>query len=509
MDLDWASIHGKRWHDVGLRFGKFWDILSLEVFLILQIILIYLFPDSSFRIILGLPLLLLFPGYILLAFLFPDEESFDSLERLLFSFAGSLVTVPMIGLSLNYIPNGISLGNTLLGLVSFCLMGGVAAAYRRANSFNPWVPDLLGKKEIIPFHHLRRGENRQKFLILFFLIPVLIILLFIYFQLYPNLVSPFLSNLFMISLTGTIIGFFLYFFYIGKGSQRETSKFAVLEAMLFIIILTIPLKIRTGYPLITWDSFASAGITHKLFATNHLPIHWVSTQGWAFPFLQIFTAIGGKITGNIGFLFTTMGPLLNSLMFLTVFCGLRNLKSLNDRWAIFGGLLVSLSPLMAVKFRAFQPQAYGYLFFSIFLIGVLNYRSKNWRKILIFLVPGIIFSHPTIPSFVFIGSIFAFLLFFLGKKFEIFWNNIDISYYPLIILLIGSSYMIVHTQILDYAPLIGGYELPPLGASLTGERGKYLVTDLTQLRKYFLFIFSLPVFFSILKKKSGGKITWS
>jgi uncharacterized membrane protein len=82
-------------------------------------------------VILGLPFLLLFPGYALVAALFPRKSAIGAVERLALSFALSIAVVVLIGLILNYTPWGIKV-NPILACVAGLTLGVDAfAVYRR------------------------------------------------------------------------------------------------------------------------------------------------------------------------------------------------------------------------------------------------------------------------------------------------------------------------------------------------------------------------------------------
>lgn len=83
------------------------------------------------RIILGLFLILFFPGYTLIAALFPKKQSLDSIERIALSFGLSIAIVPLIGLILNYTPWGIRLYPILVSLTGFILGMSFIAWYKR------------------------------------------------------------------------------------------------------------------------------------------------------------------------------------------------------------------------------------------------------------------------------------------------------------------------------------------------------------------------------------------
>jgi uncharacterized membrane protein/LysM repeat protein len=83
------------------------------------------------RIVLGLPFVLLLPGYVLVAALYPRKEDLDPIESAALSFGLSIAIVPLIGLALNYSPWGIRLNPILAFISLFIVMGAVAAMYRR------------------------------------------------------------------------------------------------------------------------------------------------------------------------------------------------------------------------------------------------------------------------------------------------------------------------------------------------------------------------------------------
>jgi len=83
------------------------------------------------RIALGLAFVLFFPGYTLIAALFPKKGSLGGIERLALSFGLSIAVVPLIGLVLNYTPWGIRLYPILVSLMAFILAMCGVAWYRR------------------------------------------------------------------------------------------------------------------------------------------------------------------------------------------------------------------------------------------------------------------------------------------------------------------------------------------------------------------------------------------
>ncbi len=62
------------------------ELIPLNLLVIVLVAVIILFPSNILRIILGLPFLLFFPGYTLVAALFPQKGGMGSIERVALSF---------------------------------------------------------------------------------------------------------------------------------------------------------------------------------------------------------------------------------------------------------------------------------------------------------------------------------------------------------------------------------------------------------------------------------------
>lgn len=107
------------------------ELILLNLLVIVLIMAIILSPSNVLRIILGLPFLLFFPGYALVAALFPKRERMDGIGRIALSFGLSIAVVPLIGLILNYTPLGIRLEPVLYSVASFIFITSVIAWFRR------------------------------------------------------------------------------------------------------------------------------------------------------------------------------------------------------------------------------------------------------------------------------------------------------------------------------------------------------------------------------------------
>ena len=110
------------------------DIFIIIAYTILTVIFIVVLPlsDTWIRTVLGLPMVLFFPGYALIAALFPKKGDLDGIERIALSFGLSIAVVPLLGLGLNYTPWGIRLIPILVTLVIFTLTMCVITIYRRS-----------------------------------------------------------------------------------------------------------------------------------------------------------------------------------------------------------------------------------------------------------------------------------------------------------------------------------------------------------------------------------------
>jgi len=87
-----------------------------------------LLNDIALLVIFGLPMVLLFPGYVLINALFPARKDLDLKERITLSIA----IVPPIGIVLNYTPWSIHLSFIVASLVLFTAAMVIITRYRRS-----------------------------------------------------------------------------------------------------------------------------------------------------------------------------------------------------------------------------------------------------------------------------------------------------------------------------------------------------------------------------------------
>lgn len=105
-------------------------LLCVIVIAIALVLIIYFAPDNVFRIILGLPFVLLFPGYALISVLFPEKERLGGVERLALSLGLSLAIIPIMGLIMNY-TFGVNINSALYSLAGFVLLFSIIGIIRQ------------------------------------------------------------------------------------------------------------------------------------------------------------------------------------------------------------------------------------------------------------------------------------------------------------------------------------------------------------------------------------------
>lgn len=126
-----------------VRFKFLNGLLVIDILTVLLILIIAFVPNQIARIILGVPFLLFFPGYMLAAALFPRREGLEGIERLALSLVMSAAVSALIGLGLNYTPWGIRLVPVLYSVATFIILMSMLALYRRAGQENnPFISEF-------------------------------------------------------------------------------------------------------------------------------------------------------------------------------------------------------------------------------------------------------------------------------------------------------------------------------------------------------------------------------
>jgi len=105
-------------------------LLPLNLLTIVMIVVISFLPSGVVQIVLGTPFVLFFPGYALMAALFPKREGMGGIERVALSCGISIAVVPLLGLLLYYTPWGISQESVLGSVASFIFITSIIAWFR-------------------------------------------------------------------------------------------------------------------------------------------------------------------------------------------------------------------------------------------------------------------------------------------------------------------------------------------------------------------------------------------
>lgn len=112
--------------------------------------------SGALRITFGLPFVLFFPGYTLLAALFPKRGDLSGVERIALSFGLSIAVSPLISLVLNYTPWGIRLYPILISITLFIIVTSAIGWYRQRTlpaadrlsiNFKASLPDWAGHEQ--------------------------------------------------------------------------------------------------------------------------------------------------------------------------------------------------------------------------------------------------------------------------------------------------------------------------------------------------------------------------
>lgn len=121
-------------------------LLVVDILVIILVICTLFVPSNVVRVILGLPFMLYFPGYMLVEALFVKREEMEVIERVGISSGMSLATVALIGFGLNYTPWGIRLEPVLYSISGFIILVSGIAMLRQARSHSlRWVQEFTLK----------------------------------------------------------------------------------------------------------------------------------------------------------------------------------------------------------------------------------------------------------------------------------------------------------------------------------------------------------------------------
>ncbi len=107
---------------------------AVAILTLLLVPAVALAAPTVVRLILALPLLLVFPGYALIEAVFGQDTRTGLAERVALSCVTSLAVVALIGWVLNFTPWGVTLWPGLAAVAGFVLLADAVALVRRARS---------------------------------------------------------------------------------------------------------------------------------------------------------------------------------------------------------------------------------------------------------------------------------------------------------------------------------------------------------------------------------------
>lgn len=110
------------------------EILVINIVCVLMILAITFIPWTVIDVIIGLPFLLFFPGYILLSALFINTSKMNGIEKFAASIGMSIAIVAAIGFGLNYTSWGIRLLPVLYSTYGFIFLMSAISLYRRGRA---------------------------------------------------------------------------------------------------------------------------------------------------------------------------------------------------------------------------------------------------------------------------------------------------------------------------------------------------------------------------------------
>ena len=106
------------------------DIISIIIITLITVPIVE-FTQGAQRIILGVILLLFFPGYTFTTALFPAKRNLRGIERAGLTFIMSLALVSLTGLALNYTPWGIRLNPIVVSVTVLIILLSIITLIRR------------------------------------------------------------------------------------------------------------------------------------------------------------------------------------------------------------------------------------------------------------------------------------------------------------------------------------------------------------------------------------------
>jgi len=116
------------------------DLLAIILLSAITVSILYFFPGSELRKIVGIPFIIFLPGYSLLALLFPERGQLGGLERVALALGISVVLTALVGVVLDYAHGGVKPGPVTGIVAGLSLIFSLLAWHRRGGARDPFVP---------------------------------------------------------------------------------------------------------------------------------------------------------------------------------------------------------------------------------------------------------------------------------------------------------------------------------------------------------------------------------
>jgi uncharacterized membrane protein len=157
------------------------NLNSILVWILLELVSLSVpaVSTSLLRIVIWIPGIILIPGYVVLAVLFPRRDELQGTERIAFSIPLSVAIVSLLGLGLNYTVRGIQLTSVAATIVVFSVLFCGVAQIRR-HQLRPHEQFTLGLlafyDELYDEYIDELSTNTTRILSLVFIIAVIALL---------------------------------------------------------------------------------------------------------------------------------------------------------------------------------------------------------------------------------------------------------------------------------------------------------------------------------------------
>lgn len=106
------------------------ELLIISGLVLLYVVLFPFLSSLALGLIMGTPIVIFLPGYVIIAALFPRQHQLGGLERIGLSLGTSIVLSPLIGVLYHFTPMGIQAYPILLTLAAL-ILGGCAFTWRQ------------------------------------------------------------------------------------------------------------------------------------------------------------------------------------------------------------------------------------------------------------------------------------------------------------------------------------------------------------------------------------------